>query len=186
MLARVAAFVLLAALTAAEPAAAFQERHDHWHVIGSSSACAAFNRPLEEWNASPYASVSLRQRRGQPAKLQVFAWPGVFKAGERVEIRVGPNLGTVMTGDAADTYLVEAKEPLPKELIAEMKNDRVLRVRLFTDTESRIGVRFRSDRKYSEIARHLRAPIAGLMLQTAGDRRPPAESISCQRISSRH
>jgi hypothetical protein len=129
MLARLAAIALIFAPVPAS--AAFLERHGHWIVAAASqSACAAFNRPLEEFNAAPYAGLSIRQRRGQPARLQVFAWPDVFKPGQRTTIEIGSGLRTELAAQAADSYFVEATDALPDAAIGEMRTGPVeIRVR---------------------------------------------------------
>ena len=129
MLARLAAIALILAPLPAS--AAFLERHGHWIVAAASqSACAAFNRPLEEFNAAPYAALSIRQRRDQPARLQVFAWPDVFKAGQRTVIEIGSGLRTELAAQAPDSYFVEAAGALPDAAIGEMRTGPVeIRVR---------------------------------------------------------
>ncbi len=122
MFARLTAFILcLATLPAA--AAPFLERHAHWTVMAAGpSACMAINRPPEEFNAEPYAALALRQRRGRPALLQVFAWPGVFKPGDIVTVAI--TVGGTQTGFpavAADSYFVEAKEALPAQFIGTLR-----------------------------------------------------------------
>jgi hypothetical protein len=122
MLARLAAIALALILAPLPASAAFLERHGHWIVAAASqSACAAFNRPLEEFNAAPYAALSIRQRRGEPARLQVFAWPDVFKAGQRTTIEIGSGLRTEVAAQAPDSYFVEATDALPDAAIAEMR-----------------------------------------------------------------
>ena len=130
MHARLAAFAAAALLVTTLPAAAFHERHDHWHVMASPLACFAINRPPEEFNAAPYASLSLRQRRGQPLKLQVFAWPGVFKPGERSEIEIGRGAVTVMPAEAFDSYGVETKDPIPDAALGDMRRERIAQFRV--------------------------------------------------------
>ena len=129
MLARLAAIALILAPLPAS--AAFMERHGHWIVAAASqSACAAFNRPLEEFNAAPFAALSIRQRRGEPARLQVFAWPDVFKVGQRTTIEIGSGLRTELAAHAPDNYFVEAADALPEASIGEMRAGAVeIRVR---------------------------------------------------------
>jgi hypothetical protein len=124
MLAR---FAVMALVLAPLPAsAAFMERHGHWIVAAASqSACAAFNRPLAEFNAAPYAALSIRQRRGEPARLQVFAWPDVFKAGQRTVIEIGGNARTEVAAHAPDSYFVEAADALPDAAIDALRDGAV-------------------------------------------------------------
>jgi hypothetical protein len=120
MLPRLAATALL--LTTLPASAAFLERHEHWTVTGGSApSCIAVNRPPAEFNHQPYAALAIHQRRNRGPRLQVFAWPGAFKSGDKVtiEIRIGP--GTQLAAEAMDSYLVQVKDTLPAELIGEMR-----------------------------------------------------------------
>jgi hypothetical protein len=114
--------------SAAVPAAPapFMEQHGHWTVMGTSLACMAVNRPVEEFNYAPYNGLSVRQRRAGPARLQVFAWPGLFKQGQAVTIAI--TVGTTRTelpAEAADTFFVETKEALPAALLDSLRDRRV-------------------------------------------------------------
>ena len=118
---------LAAALVPVLPAssAPFDIKHGHWSVMTASPiACTAFNRPAEELNFAPYNALALRQRRGGPVRLQVFAWPGVFKQGQNVTIAVIiDGTRTELPAQAADTYLAETSF-LPPELLGQLRTAR--------------------------------------------------------------
>jgi hypothetical protein len=84
-------------------------------------ACMALNRPAEEFNFAPYNALALRQRRGGPVSLQVYAWPGLFKQGQNVTIAVIVD-GTRadLPAQAADSYYAETSF-LPPELLARLR-----------------------------------------------------------------
>lgn len=105
----------LIALAHGAHAAPFLARHGHWTVMAASAtACAAMNRPPEEFNAAPFASLALRQLRDGPARLQVFAWPGVFKPNDAVTITVtADGARTDMPGRTFDTYIAETPLTAP-------------------------------------------------------------------------
>jgi hypothetical protein len=115
---------LAAALASSLPAssAPFVEKHGHWSVMAASAqACMALNRPAEEWNFAPYNALALRQRRGGPVRLQVFAWPGMFKQGQNVTIAViVDGTRTDLPAQAADSYYAETSF-LPPELLARLR-----------------------------------------------------------------
>ena len=115
---------LTAGLVSALPASAasFDVKHGHWSVMAASpQACMALNRPSEEWNFAPYNALGLRQRRGSPVRLQVFAWPGMFKQGQNVTIAVIIDATrTELPARAADTYYAETSF-LPPELLAKLR-----------------------------------------------------------------
>jgi hypothetical protein len=115
---------LAAALVSALPAsgAPFDVKHGHWSVMSASPvACMALNRPAEEWNFAPYNALALRQRRGSPLSLQVYAWPGVFKQGQKVTIAITiDGTRTELPAQAADSYYAETSF-LPPELLAQLR-----------------------------------------------------------------
>ncbi len=81
----------------------------------------ALNRPAEEFNFAPYNTLALRQRRGGPVRLQVFAWPGMFKQGQNVTIAVIiDGTRTDLPAQAADSYYAETSF-LPPELLAQLR-----------------------------------------------------------------
>ena len=139
--ARAATFVTaLAALVSALPASAapFDVKHGHWSVMAVSPiACTALNRPSEEWNFAPYNALALRQRRGGPVRLQVYAWPGVFKQGQNVTIAVTiDGTRTELPAQAADSFYAETSF-LPPELLAQLRTARTAEFTL-SGVESRL------------------------------------------------
>jgi hypothetical protein len=106
---------------AASPAAAFTERHGHWTVTDAGGTCMAVNRPLEEFNAQPYAALAFVKRGGDAPRLQLYAWPGAFTPGARLMVEVAIGGAEPLGAEALDSYLVEVREPLPAELVADMR-----------------------------------------------------------------
>ena len=103
--------------------------HGHWSVFPSVTACAALNRPPEEFNVAPFNGLSIRQRRGAHPVLQVFAWPNAFKPGQVVTITMSINGTRIgLPAEAMDSYFAEAKGPLPAELLALLRGARVAEV----------------------------------------------------------
>ena len=117
--------------TGANALAASFAVHGHWTVLPYPTACAALNRPPEEFNVAPFNALSIRQRRGAHPVLQVWAWPNVFKPGQVVTITMSIN-GTriALPAEAMDSYFAEAKGPLPTELLALLRGARVAEVEL--------------------------------------------------------
>jgi len=115
---------LAAVLVSALPAsgASFDVKHGHWSVMAITPiTCMALNRPAEEWNFSPFNMLALRQRRGSPLRLQVFAWPGVFKQGQNVTITVTIDGGwTDLPAQTTDNLSAETSF-LPPELLARLR-----------------------------------------------------------------
>jgi hypothetical protein len=115
---------LAVALASSLPASAapFMEKHGHWSVMAvTPQACMALNRPAEEWNFAPFNALALRQRRGSPVSLQVYAWPGVFRQGQNVTLAViVDGTRTDLPAQAADSYYAETSF-LPPDLLAGLR-----------------------------------------------------------------
>ena len=128
---RIALACFALALTALPASAApFMEQHGHWTVMAAGpAACMAVNRPPEEFNFAPFNSLALRQRREGPARLQVFAWPGVFKAGETITVTVTiDGTRTELPARAFDSYIAEAA--MPADLRGRLRTARVAQFEL--------------------------------------------------------
>jgi hypothetical protein len=105
--------------------------HGHWTVLPSVTACAALNRPPEEFNVAPFNALSIRQRRGAQPVLQVFVWPNVFKPGQAVTITMSIDSTRIdLPAEAGDSYFAEAKGPLPADLLALLRGARVAEVKV--------------------------------------------------------
>jgi hypothetical protein len=125
MLCRLLAPGVLILAAASAIAAPFHQQHGHWTVMSAGpTACLAINRPPEEFNAAPFNSLSIRQRRGASPVLQVFAWPDRFKPNEAVTVTITIG-GTRIDLPARtfDSYGVETGA-LPGELIALLRDRR--------------------------------------------------------------
>ena len=94
-------------------------------MAAGPTACAAVNRPIEEFNAAPFNALSIRQRRGAKPVLQVFTWPDMFKPGQAVTVAITINgTRTELPAQTADSYIAETKGTLPAELIALLRGAR--------------------------------------------------------------
>jgi len=125
MLSRLLASSLLILAAGSASAAPFYQQHGHWTVMAAGpAACLAINRPPEEFNAAPFNSLGIRQRRGALPVLQVFVWPGLFKPGEAATLAITIG-GTRIDLPARtfDSYGLETGA-LPAELIARLRDGR--------------------------------------------------------------
>lgn len=126
MLLRLAALALV--LTALPASAAFLQQHAHWTVSDADPPdCMAINRPPEEFAVQPYAALAIRQGRNLGPRLFVFAWPGVFKYGERLTLDVGGSgPGAQVAVEAIDSHVVASRENLSPQQIAYLKETRLV------------------------------------------------------------
>jgi hypothetical protein len=117
--------VLSAALTV--PASAqFAAQSGHWTVLGLGKSCMAINRPMAEFNASPWNSLALVAQKEAVLKLQVWFWPG-YAASD-----ANPVLNGVAGGDTIEKFLssttiiadfaLETAQPLPEAFMDRMRD----------------------------------------------------------------
>lgn len=93
--------VLCAAALAALPPSAFaqkifDQRINHWHVVGGSN-CFAFNRPYRELSATPFNALTIILTKDGRWSFSVYFWPNalkddadtplVFTFGERKDVK---------------------------------------------------------------------------------------------------
>jgi hypothetical protein len=94
-----------------------------WTIFALSVRCVAVNRPPEEINASPYNALWLSKKVGQAGtELQVFYWPGAFKAGDRTTLAMTFDGGLLMTypATAMDEFTLKTDAPLSDKDVAEL------------------------------------------------------------------
>jgi hypothetical protein len=110
--------------------------HGHWTVLSWPNACAALNRPAEEWNFAPFNALSVRQRRDAQPVLQVFLWPNALPTGQAVTIRITIGHERIeLPAEAMSGYLAESRGPLPAALIALLPGARLAEIKLSAASE---------------------------------------------------
>jgi hypothetical protein len=129
MRSRLAALAIFVS-TCAAPAAPFNAQHGHWTVVSLASSCMAFNRPSEEFNATPFNALGVHQRRGGAPTLQIFVWPDVFKPGQPVDLALARNNRGVTEVKGAAVSPYHAETPLTAALRGELSGGRMLEVEI--------------------------------------------------------
>ncbi|MEM6462018.1 MAG: hypothetical protein AAF724_08890 [Pseudomonadota bacterium] len=92
-------------------------RDKNWTIVPLGSSCSAVNRPLEEFNASPYNAMVVNASKARGLELQIYFWPGyvasgpielllVSENGNRLEVTAEPY------GDQAVTVSFSNVEPM--------------------------------------------------------------------------
>ena len=93
MLRRIA--LLAACLSAVSPggeaasAEPYNEREGHWTIVSVVNSCAAFNRPPNEYNSSPFNSLYLKLSKEGVLTMQAAFWPGYLDPSESYKLRMG-------------------------------------------------------------------------------------------------
>lgn len=82
--------MLIALPALAQDKAPYLVTEANWTIVQMGpTRCGAFNRPLTEFNASPYNALWITQKAGDatPA-MRIFFWPGAFSDGEAVKLTI--------------------------------------------------------------------------------------------------
>jgi hypothetical protein len=104
----------------------------NWNVMSLANSCIAFNRPSNEYNHSPFNSLTLRAPKEGGVLLQAAFWPQAFAAGSGYQMSVRADPGDRFTIDAGamSDYMLESKTPIPEELVKQLGKASFLTVRV--------------------------------------------------------
>lgn len=86
-------------------------KDENWTIIELGSSCSAINRPLEEFNASPYNAMAVNASKARGLELQIYFWPG-YVTSDTVELTLTSEDGNRLEviaepyGDQAVTVLL--------------------------------------------------------------------------------
>lgn len=116
---------LLVALPAlAEDKAPFMTTEANWTIVAMGPGrCTALNRPLAEFNGSPFNAMWFTQKSGETdPQVAVFFWPEAYNDGDGVRIAIALENGkkTLLQGHAQGDFQVNLDAPLPADLLADM------------------------------------------------------------------
>ena len=75
----IAAMLLTASVAGAAAQNSYYAERGHWTVASGSTSCSAFNRPLEEFNHSPFNGLQIVVERGFRIGVYVMFWPGAVE-----------------------------------------------------------------------------------------------------------
>ena len=82
----IAPCLLLALYTGASAQNSYYAERGHWTVASGSTSCSAFNRPLEEFNHSPFNGLQIVVERGFRIGVYVMFWPGAVEPDRDYEL----------------------------------------------------------------------------------------------------
>jgi hypothetical protein len=87
-----------------------------WTIFAlGTTRCVAVNRPVEEFNGSPFNALEFSRKPGEAGtELQVFFWPGAFTSGDTTTLTVtyDNSKSQSFKGTATDEYVMQADAPL--------------------------------------------------------------------------
>ena len=81
----------------------FYAERGHWSVAIGGSACRAFNRPLTDFNASPYNGLAIVTRAGAEIGVEVYFWPQAIDPSRNNRLRLDFTAADTITLDAKGT-----------------------------------------------------------------------------------
>jgi hypothetical protein len=122
----------LALLSGAGPAGAvmvFSMQTDNWFVGSLVSSCIAVNRPMQEYNQSPWNSLALLAPKDGGIYVEVAFWPGLFRAGGSYQLALSVEGGGSYQIDADPSigdYSLKSRGPAPDKLLGELGKARLL------------------------------------------------------------
>ena len=105
---------------------------DIWHVYSLTNSCIAYNRPINDYNQSPYNSLTLHAPKGGGLLVGVAFWPGLFTAGSpyKLALRADPGDRFQVDVKAAYDYDLKSVDPLPAELVQQLAKAKFVTVRV--------------------------------------------------------
>jgi hypothetical protein len=111
--------------------AGFAAQIDNWSVVALVNSCYAFDRPPEEYNQSPWNSLTIHAPKAGGFSLEVFFWPGLFEDGASYRLSVHPEAGDahVIDSNGVGDAALQSRGLLPDELVNELRTGRLLTVR---------------------------------------------------------
>lgn len=120
----------MAAMLPADARTIYSVQTDHWFVFSLANSCIAVNRPANEYNHSPYNSLTIRAPKTGGFPVDVVFWPGLFEPGKRyrLTLQVEGRLPHDFDAEAVDTYALKTPGPIPDKLVQDLGTGRLLTV----------------------------------------------------------
>ncbi len=122
--------LLAGAAGAQAPMLSFSHTEGHWTVYNTPGRCHAINRPLNEFNATPFNGLLLSEARGGPIVVTVGFWPGQLgaQAPARLTLRPGDRPAITLAARPVGDYGLETTEPLTAGFLQDLRTSQTLTV----------------------------------------------------------
>jgi hypothetical protein len=103
-----------------------------WNVMSLTNSCIAFNRSSNEYNHSPFNSLTLRAPKDGGFVLQAAFWPKAFDEGSdhALSVRADPGDRFTIDAKAMADYMLESKTPIPEDLVKQLGKATFVTVRV--------------------------------------------------------
>jgi hypothetical protein len=119
-------------LALGEPASAggFYVEIANWFVLSLTNSCIAGNRPPEEYNFSPWNSLTLHAAKDGSYRVEVMFWPGLFKRDQAYKLSLHAEGRDQHVFDAEVTGAdgLQTVQPVGDDFIKELQGPKLLRV----------------------------------------------------------
>lgn len=123
------AAVALAALGSPSNAATvFAVQTDNWYIGSLTNSCIAFNRLPNEYNQSPYNSLTVHAPKDGGFLIEVVFWPGLIQHGQRYSLTLhveGRGFYEIDANGVGDMGL-KSRGPIPDKLVKDLRTARML------------------------------------------------------------
>ena len=128
------AFLLIVVSPASRQPANAQamEKFGLWTVLPLAQSCLAINRPVDEFNASPWNSLVFHAPKSGGLHMQVHYWPGYVEGvrGKMLQLTGPLHSAFKASLEAQPTHSsgVETVAPLPASVVEELRRAREIEV----------------------------------------------------------
>lgn len=121
-----AVLLLAPGAASAQPRAPSVQQVAHWTILPFGLRCLAINRPMGDFNASPWNALAFDAPRGGGLSLHVHYWPGyldgVTPGAMDIAIEGPSALRTKLAARPAPTPGAVETAPLPPEVAEALRN----------------------------------------------------------------
>lgn len=108
----------------------FSVQTDNWFVISLTNSCIAFNRPPNEYNHSPYNSLTVHAPKGGGILIEGMFWPGLLEKGKPYKLLIRAEGGDryEIEAERVDDMTLKSREPVPDDLVKELRKAKLVTV----------------------------------------------------------
>jgi len=95
----------------------------NWYVTALTNSCLAFNRAPNEYNQSPFNSLTIHAPKAGGFLFEVAFWPKSFTAGSRhsLSLRAEGRSFYEIDADAVSDHTLKSRAPVPDELVKGLR-----------------------------------------------------------------
>ena len=125
-----AAFAFPAGIAPVGASSIFSVQTDNWFINSLTNSCIAYNRRPNEYNYSPWNSLTIRAPKAGGFHVQVVFWPKSFEIGSLHDLTLNvEGRGTYrLEAEAIYDHMLETRAAVPGELLKDFNTAKMLTV----------------------------------------------------------